>query len=79
MSVTNSQRAAWALSALEHFATETGSENENDMTRLSDLLADLMHFCRKNAKAQDCPMNFESALFTARQHFDSEVKEDSDG
>lgn len=76
--VTNTQRAAWAESALDYFATETQGSGqwENDMTRLSDLLADLMHFCRIHAKREDCPMDFEAALRTARMNFEAEVQED---
>jgi hypothetical protein len=74
--VTNMQRATWAETALAAFAKECGMEWEDDATRMTDLLADLMHFCAINAKREDCPMDFELALASARMHFEAEQGEE---
>jgi hypothetical protein len=76
MEVTNLQRAAWAEAALIAFAKETGMEWEDDQTRLSDLLCDLLHFCRIHKSREDCPMDFERAMATARMNFEAEKEEE---
>jgi hypothetical protein len=75
MEVTNTLRAAWAEAALSAFAKEAGMEWENDQTRLTDLLADLMHFCKLYASREDSPMDFERARVSAEMHFEAEEKD----
>ncbi len=41
----NDDRAEWALSAIRHFQTITGTDFED---ALSDLLCDLMHACDRD-------------------------------
>jgi hypothetical protein len=72
-SLDNQQRAAHARDALDYFAKQAGDEWADDMERLTDLLANLMHFCKQNAEREDCPMDFEDALYTARMHFEAEL------
>ena len=69
----NNQRAAHAGDALDYFAKQSGDEWADDMERLTDLLANLMHFCKKNANSEDCPMDFDRALASARMHFEHEA------
>jgi len=79
MNRSNEQRAASGRTALEHYAKEAGDEWASDMERLTDLLADLMHFCARNAEREDCPMDFDSALESARLHFEAENPDSPDG
>jgi uncharacterized protein with von Willebrand factor type A (vWA) domain len=68
----NQQRAASARGALEYFAENAGDEWADDMERLTDLLTNLMHFCKQHADSEDCPMDFDKALQSARWHFEAE-------
>jgi hypothetical protein len=59
----NDSRAAWAGNAIQQFALTTGS---NDEDVLSDLLAELMHWC-------DCrQVPFDRELARAREHYEAE-------
>jgi hypothetical protein len=60
----NDDRAAWAGSALAEFMLVTGTDEEE---RLSDLLADLMHWADRNGYA------FDAALERARGHYEAET------
>lgn len=42
---SNDDRAQWAKVGIDAFAKETGLDNEELETAVSDFLADLMHFC----------------------------------
>lgn len=68
----NRKRAADAAATLADYAGKSGDEGADDQERLTDLLADLMHFCKRNADREDSPMDFDRALETARIHFESE-------
>jgi UDP-glucose 4-epimerase len=73
MSEGNKKRAADAEATIAEYAKiKKDMEWEDDMTRLTDLLADMMHFCHRNADREDCPMDFDRALNMARIHFESE-------
>jgi hypothetical protein len=63
---TNLDRAEWAAAALRHFQCTTGTDYDDALT---DLLCDLHHFCdREN-------VSFQTALNTARKHYDAECEE----
>ena len=68
----NVERAAAARKALEKYADIKGMDWEDDMSRLSDLLTDLMHLCAQNAEQEDCPMNFDRALTVAQANYEAE-------
>jgi hypothetical protein len=61
----NERRADWAGKALEGFRREPGTDLEDV---LSDLLADLMHWCDRNNQA------FETELRRARAHYRCETE-----
>ena len=63
----NDERAAWAQGALRHFQRKTRTDY-GDV--LKDLLCDLMHWCDRNDS------DFESALSTARMHYEAETMPD---
>lgn len=54
---------------LKKYQKVTGSDDDN---AISDVLADLMHYCRDN------DIDFRKELSTARWHFNEEVKEEKD-
>ena len=72
---TNAVRAARGASAVGQYGMQH-DEAANDQERLIDLLADLMHLCRTQAEAEDCPMNFDDALAAATSHFNEEVNDE---
>lgn len=72
--VRNSDRAAWAETALTAFAEQTGQQR--DLTEyepqcvIADLLCDLRHYC----KAHD--VDFEDCARIGHNHFRCEVDPD---
>lgn len=77
MNPTNSERASWARQALATFARLTGQDRSGDLQHdlpsvVGDLLADLMHFCRRQG------VDFDACLDTARSHHSVEVLEDEE-
>lgn len=73
----NADRSLWAEFAIVNFASVTGLGNDVEAdpeTVLADLLADLMHWCRiqKVKGRASGPIDFESALERARNHYSSE-------
>lgn len=65
MEPTNDSRADLALQALAN--SDQGGQEDTDVT---DLLADLMHFCRREG------FDFDYCLQSARMHFEEEVEEE---
>lgn len=66
MEMTNHDRAERALSALLD-----SDCNGSDSCDVTDLLADLMHFCKREE------FDFEQCLYSARNHFEEEVEEEA--
>ena len=64
--VTNLDRAEWAAAALRHFQCITGTEYDDALT---DLICDLMHWSDRE------DIDFQSALDTARMHYEAECEE----
>ena len=60
----NDSRAAWAGQAIRQFAITTGTDEED---ALSDLLADLMHWCDRRQ------VPFDRELARARDHYEAET------
>jgi hypothetical protein len=60
----NDNRAEWAEAALLEFKSQTGTDTED---AVSDLLADLMHWCDRNAQ------DFDHELSRARNHYECET------
>lgn len=67
---TNTDRAARIDETMEAYRTaQTGTPNRmEDPQDLSDLLADLMHWCKREG------VNFEAELTTARTNFEAEIE-----
>lgn len=65
----NDDRAQWAQQAITTFAVTTGmaGANEENITILGDLLADIMHWCDRN------DLRFEDVLAHARSHYQEET------
>jgi hypothetical protein len=63
----NDGRAAWAATALQHFAFITGADGEDALT---DLLVNLMHWCDRSSA------DFNKHLATARLHYEAETLTD---
>lgn len=63
---TNFDRAGWADRALRVFCEQTGCDCEDC---LGDLLTDLMHWAAMSR------LDFDAALFRARDHYLAEVEE----
>jgi hypothetical protein len=61
----NDKRAQWAGSALRGFRRNTGTGLED---AVSDLLADLMHWCDRNGQ------DFEHELRRAQLHYEAETE-----
>jgi hypothetical protein len=66
----NASRVRWADMLLEEFQSLTGSDLED---AVSDLLADLMHWCDQSGQ------NFEKELCRAQTHYKAETAPMSDG
>jgi len=70
---TNNERASWAEAALLAFAQRTGlakellGDKEDPFLILSDLLADLAHWCDRHG------VDLPSALIHAAQHYLAET------
>ena len=77
----NADRSLWGGFAVVSFASVTGLRGDIEVdpeTVLTDLLADLMHWCDVQ-KASGCmpePIDFESALERARDHYGEERAEE---
>lgn len=74
---TNSDRADWAIAALEAFAEQTGQDKSGDLanepaTVVGDLLTDLMHYCGQNG------LDFTKILKDAKRTYEEELAEDDD-
>ena len=61
----NRNRARWAAAALAEFRRQTGADLED---AVSDLLADLMHWCDRLGQ------EFPQELRRARYHYEEETK-----
>ncbi len=77
----NADRALWASLAIVSFARVVGLAEDvtvDPETVLGDLLADLMHWCdvQKKNNAYQEPINFDSALARARNHYRGEYAEE---
>lgn len=59
--------------ALDAYAKLSGDDGANNEDRLTDLLADLMHFANEHAADEDCPLDFEVCLERAQNHFEAET------
>ena len=73
----NVDRALWAALAVVSFASVTGQREDvqtDPETVLGDLLAGLMHWCdvQKTSERRIEPIDFESALERARNHYAEE-------
>ena len=66
ISRTNAERRAQAAEALDCFAKQAGDELASDEERLTDLLADLLHWCTAEE------VHFDKCLRMARGHFEAE-------
>lgn len=69
--VTNSDRARWALGALEPFTKQTRSDEAGEA--IGDLMTNLMHLARLRG------LDAHSLVERAARGFDEEVDEDDDG
>jgi hypothetical protein len=67
----NTNRAGWALEAINAFRRETGTD---DCDALGDLLANLMHLC--DAKSGQDGWDFDAMLERARSHYQEECAEE---
>lgn len=67
----NDVRTKFADKAVQDFASSTGLENDDEETKLSDLLADLLHWSFAN------DVDFSSAMRRARGHVQDELLEDT--
>jgi hypothetical protein len=78
---SNADRALWGALAVAHFASVTGRAEDmhaDPETVLSDLLADLMHWCdlqRSNSELQEA-IRFDSALERARDYYNEELDDE---
>jgi hypothetical protein len=66
----NDARSTWAAHALYAFMDATGTDLQE---ALSDLLADLMHWCDRNSNA-----SFDDALARGRFHYNEETTAEED-
>jgi hypothetical protein len=78
---SNADRALWGALAVAHFARVTGRAEDmhtDPETVLSDLLADLMHWCdvqRPNSEPLQA-IGFDSALERAWDYYNEEVSDE---
>jgi hypothetical protein len=74
---SNADRALWGALAVAHFASITGraeSLHADSETVLSDLLADLMHWCDvERPRELQKSIGFDSALERARNYYKEEL------
>ncbi len=68
----NADRAEWATTALERFCRVTGLSLKDDGpdTAVSDLLADLMHYCDQEG------IDFDECVDRGRCHYEEEKAEE---
>jgi hypothetical protein len=64
--VSVEEKADAARVAVEEHARATGNENDDYAGQLTDLLANVLHFCQQEG------VDFERALESARIHFEHE-------
>jgi hypothetical protein len=62
----NEDRSRWAEAAIHEFQRQTGADLEDSV---SDLLADLMHWCDRNG------IDFDTETDRARRHYDEETED----
>lgn len=67
---SNRERADWASMALDDFADETGMEDEDRKTQITDLLCNLMHFCDIEK------IDWNRCVALAQDHYTEEVAEE---
>lgn len=72
MEVTNKLRSLFAAEAIDVFANRTGINDEDEETKLGDLLADILHFCDEKY------LDFSGVLERSRLHYQAEIEEESD-
>lgn len=71
MSVTNGDRAEWAMLACEEFAQATGQRTQDELhSIIVDLIADLLHLAEIEGLCS------ERVITTAQMHFDAERNEE---
>jgi hypothetical protein len=76
---SNDDRALLGALAVTHFAGATSEDMHADLeTILSDLLADLMHWCDLQRSAGEVhePISFDSALERARDYYMEECRDE---
>lgn len=56
MTITNSDRAAWAATAIEAFTSECRMDGEDNQTKAKDLVTNIVHFLRL-----ECGLSFDEA------------------
>ena len=74
----NAERAERGNEALQQYKANgdrtSGCGDDDDLTALTDLLADLMHYAEAQRQDWDGPMDWDDALRMARMHFEAEQK-----
>ncbi len=78
---SNADRALWGALVVAHFASVTSRAEDmhtDPQTVLSDLLADLMHWCDFRRSSSEPPeaIGFDSALERARDYYSEEVSDE---
>lgn len=68
---TNENRRAWAKMSIRLFAALTGGADDSWENNVSDLIADVLHFCKKEQ------IDFYDLLEKAQEHFADEEAEES--
>lgn len=69
---SNEDRASWAEHALRAFAQITGIQQEDEYTRMADLIADLRHL------ADDFDLDWNEVIQRAYGNYEEEVEEEQD-
>jgi hypothetical protein len=69
----NKKRAMWGKAALHFHSKLVGDLGEPLHTQFVDILGDLLHAARASSS-----VDFESALDTAKMHYDAELREATD-
>ena len=77
----NADRALWGGLAFAHFAAITRRAEDmrtDSETVLSDLLADLMHWCdvQRSSRGRQEAIGFDSALERAKDYYKEEVSDE---
>lgn len=68
--ISNDDRAQWAALSIQLFAALTASTEESWETNLSDLIADLLHFCKKHN------IDFHACMENGHGHYAEETAEE---